>query len=112
MSQYKPDAWVVVELGAKETRHYRVLASWYGGFAGPSRWKLSSGILKIEKDGEVYKIHNHSGSVYHCHQDCERLSSLAQNIFHSLGLDPDLDPKVVAIKDVKISTCSINPFSI
>lgn len=97
MSQYTPDSWVVVELGAPATRHRRVLAGWSGGFAGSDSWRLSSGITSVEEDGEVLKIVNESGSVYYCHKSSQKLTNLTAGIFENLSSDKDLDPKLVKI---------------
>lgn len=97
MSQYTPDSWVVVELGAPATRHRRVLASWSGGFSGSDSWRLSSGITDIEEDGEVLKIVNHSGSVYYCHKSSQKLTNMTAGVLQNLSNNKTLDPKLVKI---------------
>jgi len=97
MSQYAPDSWVVVELGAAETRHRRVLASWSGGFSCSDSWRLSSGITEVQEDGEVLKITNHSGSVYYCHKSSQKLTNLTAGVLQNLCNNKDLDPKLVKI---------------
>ena len=48
MSTYTPDLWVILEFKEKDSEEVnrKVLASWYGGYAGSDSWKLSSGITK------------------------------------------------------------------
>jgi hypothetical protein len=62
---YYPDKWILLkvthpELGAT----YKVLASWYGGFAGSDSWKLSSGTTKVEIDGDQFLLEQYTGSTY------------------------------------------------
>lgn len=100
MAQYRPDAWVIVELGPPDARYHRVLGGWYGGFAGSNSWRLSSGITRIEKDGYEWKVHNESGSIYHCHHSCERTTSLTEGILMSYASDTEVAAKQVQLEDV------------
>ena len=79
MTEYNPDVWVILE--AEDTR--KVLGGWYGGFAGSSSWRLSSGITQIIKRDDYYEIHNESGSVYKCHKAFERTSALTEAVFRN-----------------------------
>ena len=85
MSQYNPDVWVIVELsGSKvESRYHRILAGWYGGFAGSNSWKMSSGITRIVDKDTHWEIHNTSGSIYNCNKEVERFSGYTQNVYQS-----------------------------
>lgn len=85
MSQYNPDVWVIVELsGSKvESLYHRVLAGWYGGFAGSDSWKMSSGITRIVDKDTHWEIHNTSGSIYNCYKTVERFSGYTQNVYRS-----------------------------
>lgn len=60
---------------------YKVLAGWFGGFAGSDSWGTSSGIEKIVDGGRHWDIHNFSGSVYRCVKNCERFSMLTTSQF-------------------------------
>lgn len=100
MAQYKPDAWVIVELGPQETRYHRVLGGWYGGFAGSDSWRLSSGITRIEKEAEVWKIYNESGSIYYCHERCERTTGLMDNVLNNLIANESLGAKKIQPQDI------------
>jgi len=67
MSDYTPDRWLMVKLTNKnEEVHYRVFATWYGGFLGSDSWKLNSGVTKVALNDCVYEFKGSSGSVYHC----------------------------------------------
>ena len=66
---YNPDKWVVVKITDKENKtHYRVFASWYGGYLGSDSWKMNSGINGVSLDGDVYSFYGSSGSEYKCHK--------------------------------------------
>ena len=67
MTQYTPDCWTVIFLDGPDP-HYRVLAGWSGGYAHGSSWKLNSGIVRVEEDGEYLLFYGASGSTYRCHR--------------------------------------------
>lgn len=81
MAEYRPDVWEVVKVTFSGESHYRVLAGWYGGFAGSDSWKFSSAINKIVRHGDVYHFHNESGSTYICHIGYKRFSGLTYSIY-------------------------------
>jgi hypothetical protein len=84
MSVYTPDVWVIVKFSGNKVPDgelYKVLAGWFGGFAGADSWKLNSGITKIKKKKKVYSVSGYSGSVYECHQDAERTNMMTHGIF-------------------------------
>jgi len=89
MRTYNPDRWVIVELKMNDSdeAHRKVLASWYGGYAGSDSWKLSSGITEIIEHDNHYEIHNHSGSVYNCGKHCIGMSGYTSGIFDSFVKD-------------------------
>jgi hypothetical protein len=91
MAKYIPDAWVILRIKTSDGEKIdKVLAGWYGGFAGKDHWKLNSGITKIEvetgsvESPDVYHIHGYSGSVYVCHELEERLTGLTGSVFQNL----------------------------
>jgi len=88
MSEYTPDVWVIVEVNSKEP-HHRVLAGWYGGFAGADSWKMNSGISRIVELGDCYEVHGFSGSIYYCGKRSERTNRYTQVIFESFAKDND-----------------------
>lgn len=63
----EPDKWMVIKING-DTPHYKIFASWYGGFTDGDSWRMNSGITGVEKDGEFYVVKGASGSVYHCHE--------------------------------------------
>lgn len=82
---YTPDYWVVIKISGDEP-HYRVLASWRGGYATGDYWRMNSGITRfeVEEDSPVYSFYGSSGSVYRCHEGMYGLSSLTYAIFTQL----------------------------
>lgn len=82
MIDYNPDKFVVVKLTVPEFGSaYKVLASWYGGYAGSDSWKLSSGITKIIKADKGYEFLNCSGSTYFCSKQTYGMSSYTSSIY-------------------------------
>jgi hypothetical protein len=102
---YAPDVWVIVEISGNKVEkspYHRVLAGWYGGFAGSDSWKMNSGITEIIDKGNWYEIHGDSGSIYNCGKSAERMSSYTAGIFQSYAAEnsDDISLKIVDIADV------------
>ena len=58
---YTPDGWIVVEFRTNDGEvNRKVMASWYGGYLGSDRWKLSSGITETIEHEDHYEFINHS----------------------------------------------------
>lgn len=55
-----PDRWVILKINENT---YKVFASWKGL---DGRWRLNSGIEKVEQDEDSYYLIGHSGSCYKC----------------------------------------------
>lgn len=83
MTTYNPDKWVMLKFNYDGTIIYKILASWYGGFARGDSWKLNSGITKIEEDGQLYRFHGSSGSVYQCHKATYGMNAYTHGVFAS-----------------------------
>lgn len=82
MSEYNPDKWVIIKL--KEQDEFKVLGSWSGSYLYGSSWRLSSGIVGIEEDGDFYVVKNYSGSTYRCHKKMSGMNIAASSIFSSI----------------------------
>lgn len=63
-----PDKWVLLKIGGNDP-HYRIFASWAGGYLSGDRWKMNSGVVRVTKDKDFYMFKGSSGSVYRCHKD-------------------------------------------
>jgi hypothetical protein len=85
MEIYTPDVWKVIRITTPEYGVTdKVLAGWYGGFAGANSWKLNSGITATREFDDRYEFVGYSGSTYVCYKAVERFSSLTSSIFQSL----------------------------
>jgi len=83
---YNPDKWLMVKLtNVKDSKsHYRIFATWYGGYLGNDSWKLNSGVTNINFVNNVYSFTGGSGSVYHCHKDTYGSSGYGHSVLQNL----------------------------
>ena len=87
MSRYNPDYWQVVKLTNSEGEsHFRVFATWVGGYVNGDSWKLNSGITKCEREGKFLNFHGSSGSIYSVPDSdhCYRNSGYTGGVLHNL----------------------------
>lgn len=68
MSYYNPDRWMIVKIGGEDP-HYRVFASWSGGYLSGDSWRMNSGITSMIEEDDHYLFIGSSGSTYACHKD-------------------------------------------
>jgi len=80
---YVPDEWVVLKIDGNPL-HYKILAGWKETYLEGSSWRLNSGVVLAEKDGDWLLFHGHSGSVYRCHKRNYGLGSATGYIFDFL----------------------------
>lgn len=73
MREYTPDSWVIIKVIGVDNDFYKVLVGWSGGYLDGDRWRINSGIDKIEFDGEYYYFTGRTGSVYKCHKDSNQM---------------------------------------
>ena len=66
MTDYVPDRWAVIKIGDADNHHFRVFGSWRGGYLDGERWRLNSGITKVEETEHDYFFTGETGSVYQC----------------------------------------------
>ena len=67
-----PDRWVIVKL---PNSYYKVFGTWTGGYLDGDRWKINSGIKKVEQDEDFYYFTGFSGSCYKCHKKAYGVAS-------------------------------------
>ena len=85
MSRYVPDRWMLVKItNANSESHYRVFASWYGGYLGSDSWKLNSGVTRVDEDEHTYQFHGSSGSVYECHKSAYGISGYGMGVLSNM----------------------------
>ena len=103
MSNYHPDAWVILKVIHKDVMYYKVLAGWYGGYANGDSWKINSGITSVNKVDGVYEFCGYSGSTYYCNEKTERLTGLTASILESYQKDMEgigASMEVVSVSEV------------
>jgi len=65
--EHLPDKWVVVRIeGGEFPLTYKVFACWQGGYLEANRWKMNSGIQKVEEEKTHWVFTGFSGSRYLC----------------------------------------------
>jgi len=104
-SIYRSDLWVIVEFkenGSDEVTR-KVLASWYGGYGGSDRWKLSSGVTNIVEHEHHYEIHNHSGSIYECGKHTYGMSGYTSSVYESFVKDLEGRGTITVIDKDKVN---------
>jgi hypothetical protein len=87
MSNVYPENWVVLKMTNLKTNEtfYKVFASWVGGYLDGNRWKINSGITKVETDELNYIFHGLSGSSYICGKNNYGVnSSYSQSVLNSI----------------------------
>jgi ketosteroid isomerase-like protein len=88
MSEYVPDAWVIVKITPREEGEdaiFKVLGGWSGGYLQGDSWRMNSGITKVEDGGDVWLVHGHSGSVYKLRKGGERVTMIMGGVLAQLG---------------------------
>lgn len=89
MSTYHPDCWELLKITSDEGTVHKIIAGWYGGFAGSNSWKISSGIKSVIEHEHHYELHQSSGSVYMCAKGERRMSSLMMGVFDNFTTQLD-----------------------
>jgi len=85
MSEYTPDKWLIVKItNDMNESHYRVFASWYGGYLGSDSWQMNSGITKVTENDGYYEFEGTSGSTYNCRKNSYGASGYGSNILSGL----------------------------
>ena len=82
MSEYIPDAWVVLEItptGADPEQ--KVLAGWSGGYIDGDSWRLSSGIASTEETDTEWIFTNYIGSIYHCRKSAREFNMVSSGVY-------------------------------
>lgn len=86
MTKYYPDKWCIVHVtpSVGGVEHYRVFASWIGGYANGDSWKLNSGIDAVEYTDTGYAFIGASGSVYYCNSGAYGSSMYGESVLDNL----------------------------
>lgn len=81
---YTPDSWVILEINDIHKPHYRVLAGWSGGYISGDSWRLNSGIVRHEFDGNYWYFYGSSGSCYKCHKNANCMRNIMVGVYKKL----------------------------
>ena len=65
---YVPDFWTIIKITGEDP-HYRVFASWAGGYTYGGSWRMNSGITKCEETEDSFIFHGSTGSKYECRKE-------------------------------------------
>ena len=80
---YRPDNWVVIKFKGDDP-HYRVLVGWSGGYLDSDSWRMNSGIVRSEREGDYFNFYGSSGSCYKCYMGFQRLRMNNAGIWNKL----------------------------
>ena len=67
-----PEQWVILRIPTEDNidvPYYKVFGGWKGGYLDGDRWRLNSGITRVEEDDDYYYFYGYSGSCYKCHKN-------------------------------------------
>jgi hypothetical protein len=95
---YYPDKWVVVKVSSDKGTHYRVFATWSGGYLQGDSWKLNSGIERVEVDGDTYNFIGASGSSYFCNKNSYGTTLYGQSVLTSLIADAEVQALMITVE--------------
>jgi len=91
-----PEIYVIVKIG-NINPIYKVFATWRGGYIDGDRWKLNSGITRIENQDTYTDFIGYSGSVYRCKKGSYGMSAYTQ------GVLDDMIKKAKEVYDLEIA---------
>lgn len=81
MSEYTPDRWLLLKItNDKNESHYRVFATWHGGYLGSDSWQMNSGITKVTENTDYYFFEGASGSLYVCRKGSYGSTVYGENV--------------------------------
>jgi len=82
---YTPDNWVIFKIdNGEHPVFYKVLAGWSGGYLDGDSWRMNSGIVKIEEDGDFWLVYGQTGSCYKLHKEANQIRMNISHIYSEL----------------------------
>ena len=99
MSTYNPNRWLVISITHEAKTHYRVFATWSGGYLHGDSWKLNSGITKTTLEDGVYHFEGSSGSVYQCREKSYGSNGYGWSVLNNLIKDAAENGTLIQIKE-------------
>jgi hypothetical protein len=92
-----PDKWVILKL---PNNLYKVYGTWYSDYSTGAKWKINSGILKVEQDEDFYYFTGYSGSCYKCRKKKYGVATNYNQIFLD-RIIKQAEGKVEVMEDVE-----------
>lgn len=102
---YTTDRWVILRMTTPEHGVIdKILCSWAGSYLYGSSWKLSSGMITFEEDGQSFTSKQDSGSAYILRKTSEEMSGIMSDVYQNLveqlqNLQGSIE--IIAAKDYK-----------
>lgn len=107
MSTYYPDRWMLVKLTSEGNSHYRVFATWHGGYTSGDSWKLNSGITKVSLIDDCFHFEGSSGSTYVCHTEYYGTSMYGQSVINKM-IEESKETVAIDILDESVDPLTID----
>ncbi len=108
---YFPDAYRFIEIKQPDdTLLIKIFSSWRGGYLHGDSWRINSGIIRIEEDGDEAFIHGYSGSVYCINRENPgSLTSFTSSVLNDLLDKLGDDARIVDYEYVKEKLNALHP---
>lgn len=65
----------------------------------PTRWRINSGIVRVDEDDDYYLVHGESGSIYKCHKNDYVDEEFTKPIRMRILMELDQFHKFIQLKD-------------
>lgn len=76
---YSPDKWRIIKGQFQGEDDYRVFGTWGGGYLTGDSWRVNSGIMTVEDDGDYWNFHGFTQSVYRCRKEAHGIAGAYNN---------------------------------
>lgn len=76
---YQPNKWLIIKITGVDP-HYKVFATWSGGYTTSDSWRMNSGIIKAYQEDEFIIFEGSSGSKYKCHKNSYGINIWGSNV--------------------------------
>lgn len=96
---YTPDSWVIIKMKSRNETFYKVLGGWSSSYIYGSSWRLNSGTVSVEEDGDHYEFLGNSGSTYRCHKESYGLRTSTIPIWDTMKRRYPEDVEVLEDRD-------------
>lgn len=80
---YTPDKWMLVRVSGTDP-HWRIFATWGGGYTYGESWRLNSGVMEVKDEGDCFDFVGFSGSVYRCSKTGYGITAYGMGILKQL----------------------------